>query len=97
MQFVDKVSSRRDLLTLLSVSGNLAMLSGMSLVGPLRPLPLRPSRLLAFVAAAYNGVGYAVGMVASIARSKAAAVEGGFPDDLNTFLVLTGTKTANSS
>jgi hypothetical protein len=75
----------------LSITGNLFMGLALLLIGPVPFVPLKPSTDLILGLAVPIGIGYAQVMVASFSRAYVAAMEKGYEDDINTYLLVSGT------
>ena len=62
------------------------------LVGPAPFVPMEPSVNLILFSGALIGFAYAQTMVSTFSRAHRASMEQGYDDDLNTYLLLSGTE-----
>ncbi len=67
------------------------MFTAQLMIGPALFIPLRPSRGAILCAMSVGGVAYGFNVVSSFARSHKAARRLGHVDDLDTFVMLSGT------
>lgn len=76
----------------LSIFGNFVLLIAMGLTGPLPFLPIKPSLLLIKIIYGVASCGFPFVCVPSFARSRKAALQLGFADDLATNFALSSKK-----
>ena len=77
-------------LTIVSIMGNIFMVTAFILIGPLPFIPLEPSVSLIQGVMALFGLGYGMVMVSTFGRSQRAAIRKGYNDDMDTYLIISG-------
>ena len=82
-------------LAFLAVAGNLTMAAILCLIGPSPFLPFHANAKVILAALFVGGVAYGFNVVSSFARSSAASRRKGYSDDINTYVMLSGTLTEN--
>ena len=68
------------------------MATAFMLIGPIPFLPLSPSVDLTWGAASIIGLGYGMVIVSTFGRSQRAAIKMGYSNDIDTYLIISGTK-----
>ena len=76
--------------TCVSIIGNVAMATAFLYVGPVPFISLETSLSVINVMVALVGFGYGLVMVSSFGRSQRAALNLGFADDINTYIMISG-------
>ena len=76
--------------SIVSIVGNVAMAAAFLYVGPVPFIPLETSLSVINVMVALVGFGYGLVMVSSFGRSQRAALNLGFADDINTYIMISG-------
>lgn len=76
--------------TLVSILGNTCMAVAFLLIGPVPFIDLEPTVPLIQGSIGIAGFGYALVMVSTFGRTQAAALEKGFKDDIETYILISG-------
>ena len=76
--------------TIVSIIGNVAMAMAFLYVGPVPFIPLETSLSVINAMVALIGFGYGLVMVSSFGRSQRAALNLGFSDDIDTYIMISG-------
>jgi hypothetical protein len=82
---------------MISVMGNIVLATSFIFVGPLPFIPITPTWTSITTATGFVALGYGSVMVSTFGRAQGAAMRKGYAKDIETYLLISGTKNLLSS
>ena len=90
LYFVFKICDKLKYPTMISICGNAAMATAFLFLGPVPFIPLETNLSVIQGMVGLVGFGYALVMVSSFGRAQSAALNLGYVDDINTYIMISG-------
>ena len=90
MYFVFKICDRLRYPTIVSICGNGVMVTALLYLGPVPFMPLETNLSVIKGMAVLVGMGNGLLMVSSFGRAQSAALNLGYVDDINTYIMISG-------
>ena len=88
--FIFKICDKLRYPTMISICGNAAMATAFLFLGPVPFIPLETNLSVIQGMVGLVGFGYALVMVSSFGRAQSAALNLGYVDDINTYIMISG-------